>query len=132
MFMLLAFTFARRRANRAASGSSTVSSRRLVRQNAKADLPKLEPESYGETMAIVKSEGVASARYAPEPPEDVSRVATEDDELLQRIQQAALSGDIDPTQDLICKLLRSSQPKASRLNRQYHERRSGVHGRSAR
>ena len=45
-----------------------------------------------------------------------------DDQLLDRVHVAVISGEIKPTQESIRKLLRCGQPKAGDLNRQYSAR----------
>lgn len=53
---------------------------------------------------------------------------TEDDQL-QRVHVAVISGEIKPTQESIRKLLRCGQPKAGNLNRQYIARFGSARGR---
>lgn len=82
-------------------------------------------------VLTAESLGAAAAQGATTTADDVSAVASEDERLLKKIHQAALCGELDPTQDSIRKLLRCRQPKAGRLNRLYQERFGGVQNRRA-
>lgn len=74
--------------------------------------------------AVVVSDGPTESldRESAEDKKEDCLSANNDDQLLERVHLAVISGEIKPTQESIRKLLRCGQPKAGNLNRQYSAR----------
>ncbi|WP_155836847.1 hypothetical protein [Paraburkholderia mimosarum] len=88
-----------------------------------------EPEAVAPTNGIPASDSPGRTNECPPVASTVapvseaygesSAVVSEDDQLLEKIRDAVVTGHLKPTQDAIRKFLRCGQPKAGNLNRLY-------------